>query len=471
MGSSLLKINKWLNDNKESMINDTLKLLKINSESYNREEVNNALLKTMEIAESLGFRTEIRAGGEIGVVFFGEGEETLGVLAHVDVVPIGDADAWTHSPYGEIYGDKIYGRGIVDNKGMVVSSLYAMAAVKALNIPVYKKVELIIGTREEISWDDLERYKREGHQLPDYGYTPDGEFPIINREKGNVELLLKFSDERCEDVPEILELKAGEAVNSVPDTAYVKIKGNFDYIEKKVLEYNVHNGEKLSVSKEDEGLYIVEAYGKAAHSSLPEQGDNALVTLCDFLRGINIKNKAANNLTKYVQDCFRDNCYGERLGLQNHKSDIEEMGRTTVAPTMAYSGDEYNLALSIRSVYGTSKEEIIMAFDKLGRDYSFTYSITDYLEPLYVSREHKFIRILEKSYEEITNTTADFILAGGTTYAKAMPNTVAFGPIFPGVQDNSHQKDEFILVEKFMDATKIYALVISKVLTNEDSLK
>lgn len=470
---NVLKIDEWLNNNKDSMISDTMELLKINSESYDREEVTKALDKALEIAKGLGFKTEKRAKGEVGVVFFGEGDETLGILAHVDVVPIGDEKAWTHSPYGEVFEEKIYGRGIVDNKGMVISSLYAMAAVKALKLPVYKKVELIIGTREEITWDDLEEYKKEGHTLPDYGFTPDGEFPIINREKGNVELNLKFADEKCEGDFEVIEFKSGEAVNSIPDFAFVKIKGNFDLIEKKVLEYNSHADKKLSIAKEAEDVFLITAQGKASHSSLPELGDNALVTLCDFLRNINFNHKGIKSLIKFACDNFNNNYYGEKLGLPKHKNEIngEELGRTTIAPTMLYKDNEYNLFLSIRSVYGTKKDEIINFFNKLSSFYSYTYIVTDYLEPLYVPKEHKFIKILENSYEEVTHLKADFILAGGTTYAKAMPNTVAFGPIFPNDQDNSHQKDEFILINKFMEATKIYSLVISEVLVNEDSLR
>lgn len=427
---NLLKIDKWLNDNKESMIKDTMELLKINSESYKREEVAKALDKTLEIAERLGFRTEKRAKGEVGVVFFGEGTETLGILAHVDVVPVGDENEWIHSPYGEIFEDKIFGRGILDNKGMVISSLYAMAAVKSLKLPIYKKCELIIGTREEIVWEDIDEYKREGHTLPDYGFTPDGEFPIINREKGNVELNLKFINEKCEGDFEVLDFESGEATNSVPDFAWVKIKGSFQEIEDKVLKYNLHVSKKLSITKETENLSLIKAHGKAAHSSLPEQGDNALVTLCDFLREININSKGMKNLIKFVFDNFKDNYYGEKLGLPNHESRLngEELGRTTAVPSMAYKNNEYNLLLSIRSMYGTKKEEIINLFDKLGSIYSFKYHINECLEPLYVPRNHKFIRILEKSYEKVTDTKADFILAGGTTYAKAIPNTVAFGP-------------------------------------------
>jgi len=468
------KISNWLAENKGSMINDTMELLKINSESYNREEVQKALNKTMEIAENLGFKTEIRANGEVGVVFFGKGVETLGILAHIDVVPIGDIAAWTHSPFGEIFEDKIFGRGIIDNKGMVISSLYAMAAVKSLNMPIYKNVELIIGTREEISWDDLLIYEKENHSLPNYGFTPDGEFPIINREKGNCELCITFADESCDGEFELMDLKSGEAVNSIPDSAWAKIKGNFDILKNLVLEFNVTNqNEKLTITKISDDISIVSASGKAAHSSLPEHGDNALVTLCSFLSKLSINNKAVKNLSFFVHNFFNDNYYGDKLGLPKHEEFIngEEMGRTTVAPTIVYMEKEINLYLSIRCVFGTKKNEVINMFDKLRNQYTFNYIITDYLDPLYVPRDHKFIEILEKVYGTVTNTKAEFILAGGTTYAKAIPNTVAFGPIFPNDIDNAHQKDEFIVVDNFMKATEIYSLVVAEVLLNENSLK
>lgn len=468
------KINNWLAENKESMINDTMELLKINSESYNREEVQKALTKTMEIAESLGFKTEIRANGEVGVVLFGKGVETLGILAHIDVVPIGDIAAWTRSPFGEIFEDKIFGRGIIDNKGMVISSLYAMAAVKSLNMPIYKNVELIIGTREEISWDDLLIYEKENHPLPNYGFTPDGEFPIINREKGNCELCITFADESCDGEFELMDLKSGEAVNSIPDRAWAKIKGNFDILKNLVLEFNGTNkNEKLAITKKSDDISIVSASGKAAHSSLPEHGDNALVTLCSFLSTLCINNKAVKNLSSFVHNFFNDNYYGDKLGLPKHEEFIngEEMGRTTVAPTIVYKEKEISLYLSIRSVFATKKNEVINVFDKLRKQYNFNFVITDYLDPLYVPRDHKFIEILEQAYGTVTNTKAEFILAGGTTYAKAIPNTVAFGPVFPDDIDNAHQKDEFIVVDNFMKATEIYSLVVAEVLLNENSLK
>jgi succinyl-diaminopimelate desuccinylase len=450
-----------------------MEILKINSESYDRVEVTRALKEVMRIAQRMGFNTEVRANGEVGVVFYGEGEETLGILAHVDVVPFGEMESWTYSPYGERLDDKIYGRGIVDDKGMVIASLYAMAAVKLLNMPIYKKVELIVGTREEIVWDDIELYKKEGYKLPDYGFTPDGEFPIINREKGNCELVLDFKEKSSAGEFEIIDLKSGEAINSIPDKAYALIKGNIEIIKTKIVEYNdAHPADVLTAEDKENNLIMICAAGKAAHSSLPEQGDNALVTLCNFLLELNIGNTAVYKLFRFVNDNFHNNFFGELIGLPKHQEVIngETMGRTTVVPTMAYMDEVAHLCLSVRTVYGTSKDEVMNAFCKLSKNYGFSFKITDFLDPLYVPRNHKFIKILEEAYEMSTEKNADFILAGGTTYAKAMPNSVAFGPLFMGDIDKSHQKDEFIQVDQFLKATEIYALTVAKTLLSKDSL-
>lgn len=468
------EIKSWLNTNKESMISDTISTLQIDSESYNRSEVGRALRRVLEIAQKLGFKTELRANGEVGVVFFGEGDETLGILTHVDVVPAGDPALWSHSPYGELHEGKIYGRGIVDNKGMVISSLYAMAAVKALNMPIYKKTELIIGTREEITWDDLVLYKKEGHDIPDYGFTPDGEFPIINREKGNCEIHIVFRGIESSGDFKVLDLKSGEAVNSVPGKAKARIKGNIDVIKSKIAEYNKKvSREVFEFQQINPQEAVVTAKGKEVHSSLPEHGDNAMTSMCRLLSQLKLSNTAVDKFIKFIIDHFNNNYYGDSLGLPKHPEyhNGEEMGKTTAVPSMAFLDNDMHLYLSIRTVFGTEKQEIKDAFDKLGNDYDFSYSFSDYLDPLYVSKEHKFIEILSKVYEEITKEKAEFILAGGTTYAKALPNSVAFGPIFPGDCDVAHQIDENIEIDKLMKVTEIYAMVIAEVMLNIEALK
>ena len=77
------------------------------------------------------------------------------------------------------------------NKGPIISALYAMEAIRKLNIPVKKKIQLIIGTQEEVEWTDMYEYVKK-YSLPDYGFTPDGQFPICNKEKGYADIVFKF---------------------------------------------------------------------------------------------------------------------------------------------------------------------------------------------------------------------------------------------------------------------------------------
>jgi len=466
------EIKSWLEANKEQIISDIIEALKINSESNNRAEAKKSLKQVLDVAQKLGFRSELRAEDQVGVVFFGEGTETLGILTHADIVPVGDPKLWFYSPYGEFNEGKIYGRGAVDNKGMVISSLYAMAAVKALNMPVYKKLELIIGTREEIVWDDIYLYKEEGHPLPDYGFTPDGEFPITNREKGNCEIHMIFRGGDCPGEFEVPDIKSGEVINSVPGKAIARVRGNIEEIKAMVMEFNrtaPEAGLELEQICTEEAT--IAATGKTAHSSMPEQGINAMTFMCLFLSRLKVKNAALEEYVKFVADHFNDNYYGSSLGLPDHPEFLngEEMGKTTAVPTMVYVDDGIHLLMSIRTVYGTTREEIADAFDRLSSKYGFSYTFVDYLDPLYVSKEHKFIELLSRTYEEVTKEKAELILTGGTTYAKALPGSVAFGPVFPKDDDMCHQTDEYISVDKLMKATEIYALVIARVLLDKES--
>ncbi len=468
------QIKSWLEANKDAIVTDVAGALKIYSESYNRPEVEKSLKQLLGVAQKLGFRTEIRAKGEIGVVFFGEGDETLGILAHADVVPTGDPKLWKHSPFGEVSEGRIYGRGSVDNKGMVISSLYAMAAVKALNMPIHKKIELIIGSREEIVWGDFSQYKKEGHVLPDYGFTPDGEFPITNREKGNCEIRMVYKGKDCPGDYEILDIKSGIAKNAIPGNAEARIKGDIGKLGDMISEYNETVPEadiKIEQAASDEATVV--ATGKAAHSSMPELGNNALTMLCLFLSGLKVKDIASEQFIKFVSEHFNNDFYGSSLGLPQHPEFLngEEMGKTTVAPTMAYMDGGLNLVLSIRPVYGTKKKEVEDAFEKLSKEYGFSFIIPDYLDPLYVSKDHKFIELLSKVYESVTGEKAGLILAGGTTYAKALPNSVAFGPVFPGYDDVCHQVDEYVDIDELIKAIEIYSLVIAEALLSEESLK
>ncbi len=122
-------------------------------------EMARMLEAALSSCKALGFDTR-NVDGYVGEAWMGEGsdEDALAILAHVDVVPVGDG--WTREPFGgEVVGSAMYGRGTSDDKGPLAAALYAMYAVKEAGIPLKRKVKLIMGCDEESGWEDIEYYK------------------------------------------------------------------------------------------------------------------------------------------------------------------------------------------------------------------------------------------------------------------------------------------------------------------------
>ena len=154
-------------------------------------------------------------GGHID--FPGSGDKIMGILGHLDVVPAGDG--WQHEPYGgEIEEGRLYGRGTSDDKGPVIACLFAMKALKEAGYQPKATIRLILGLDEETHWKGMEYYfARE--RKPDWGFTPDADFPLINGEKGMLvfDLAKKFARTSGEGLV-LRSLSGGIAPNSVPDS-------------------------------------------------------------------------------------------------------------------------------------------------------------------------------------------------------------------------------------------------------------
>jgi succinyl-diaminopimelate desuccinylase len=185
------------------------------------ENVRRILDTALEDGRRFGFETR-DIDGYAGDISYGSGPQTLGILAHLDVVPLGDG--WKHDPLGgEIEDGRLYGRGTTDDKGPALCALYAMRAVKEAGIPMKHGVRLILGCDEETGMDDM-RYYASKIKMPDYGFSPDAEFPVINIEKGGVNLRLSAvtGGEEGAQIP-VYSLYAGERPNVVPAEARAEV--------------------------------------------------------------------------------------------------------------------------------------------------------------------------------------------------------------------------------------------------------
>lgn len=151
-----------------------------------------------------------------GHIEMGQGEELLGILCHVDVVPAGSG--WTYPPFkGEVVDGKLYGRGAIDDKGPTIASLLALKMVKDAGIKLNKRVRMIIGTDEESGFRCVDRYF-EKEEMPTIGFAPDADFPLINAEKGIATLEFTLINHMQAD-EQLISFHAGKRTNMVPDVA------------------------------------------------------------------------------------------------------------------------------------------------------------------------------------------------------------------------------------------------------------
>ena len=414
-------------------------------------------------ARKYGFPTR-DFDGYAGDISLGTGEQTMGMLCHLDVVPVGDD--WKHDPWGgEIEDGKLYGRGAIDDKGPALCALYAMRAVRDCGIPLKDGVRLILGCDEETGMQDM-RYYASREKMPDYGFSPDAEFPVINIEKGGLNLLLsKYVPENDESAIQILSLYAGVRPNVVPGIAKAVVKAKN---EKAFLEgvEKIAKARDFRLTAEKSGDEItLTAEGTSVHASMPQQGKNAAGMLLIALSDLNAGGAIAPAIHTLAEKVGVDYT-GEGLGI---RQEDELSGPLTCnLGILRYDGHYLSAELDIRYPLCANEKEMLgnaamavsesgMAVTRLGGH-----------GPLHVPAEHKVVRGLIEVYHDVTGLPGYAFAIGGGTYSRMMPNTVAFGLNFPGDVDVCHTPDEYIDIEKMMLGVKIFAHAIATLAGGEN---
>ena len=84
------------------------------------------------------------------------------------------------------------------------------------------------------------------------------------------------------------------------------------------------------------------------------------------------------------------------------------------------------------------------------------------------TRKKAFIRTKTapscKAFWRETGDLSAPLVIGGGTYAKAMENIIAFGPVFPGEESREHQADEYIALDNIERLRRIYAQAFQNLL-------
>lgn len=470
--STAAKLGAIVEQDRDGLIDATQQLVKIRSVREDPlpgapfgEGPAKALDKALEIAAGLGFSTK-NLDGYIGYAEYGQGDEYVAVLAHLDVVPEGDG--WKYPPYAaEISEGKIYGRGAIDDKGPAMSALYAMKAVRDANLSLSKRVRVIFGCSEETSGPDVEHYLK-SEKAPVSGFTPDAYFPAIYAEKG----LLSFDmsknlseDQSAKQQPSgirIVSILSGTAYNIVPDKAVAEVLAtDTDKIIAECRTFAGETGYNLTAEAAAEkgdmpGRVLITSIGKAAHGSIPYKGKNAAMQLIAFLATLDSGDSDMSEAIKFLNSSIGMETDGKSFGLA--MEDRPSGNLTFCVGKLNATAERIVLGLNIRYPVTFTYRDVMDRFNQTVKGTGFApENWQQNQSPLYYPMDSPLISILTKVYAENTGKNDSAIAIGGGTYAKEMPNIVASGPMMPDQEEVEHQANEYIAIDQLVSITKIYA--------------
>ena len=408
-------------------------------------EVRRALDTAMADVKSLGLEPR-DVDGYCMDAEIGEGDETVAVLAHLDVVPEGDG--WDYDPYGaEIVDGMMIGRGTSDDKGPGVAALFAMKAILDAGIPMKRKCRLILGCDEEYGMQDLEYYEKK-IGLPDMGFSPDANFPLINTEKGitGMEVRAKIEDER------LISIACGTRSNVVPGTAVAIVRGD---CREAAAEAFVVEDEDCGIETELVGGDTkITVTGVPAHASTPHLGKNAGKMLLAVLEGMGIGGAPVALL---VEACGEGDA-GVNLGISGCDAVSGpltiNLGLLSVKDgVMSVTFDcRYPVFFNAHAIHATVGKRLAPAgFEMIPGRIS---------EPHHVPEKSELVVKLMDVYNTITGSEAKPFAIGGGTYARHLKEGVAYGMLFPGDPELEHQANEAIKLESLVKAARIYAYAI-----------
>lgn len=386
-----------------------------------------ALKYMLDLCQSLGFQVK-NCDDQIGWAEIGQGDEMVGVLCHLDVVPAGEG--WDYPPFAlTVEGDRAYGRGVIDDKGPAMCCVYAMKDILDSGAALNRRIRIIFGLSEEKgAWPDM-AYYREHEELPVFGITPDAEFPAIYGEKGILTMTLRMP---LKDSG-LLSAAGGNAANVVAPWCEVTYAGAG-------------------------GPVTVRTEGKPAHASLPQDGVNAISAMMEKLAAVPELNSP---FVDFYQAHIGWDYHGGRMGcgLEDDKS-----GKLTLnAGVLAVEGEDLVLTVNVRNPVTYTREDVLGPMTAAAGAYGLSVALMEENRPIYMDKNGPVITALVGVYREATgDAVTQPAVIGGGTYARAMDNIVAFGPMLPGREATEHMNNEYALTEDLFLCRRIYRRALEK---------
>ena len=332
-----------------------------------------ALEEVLKIATELGFHTK-NIDDKIGYAEYGENradDAYYGVFGHVDVMPLGEG--WNSPPLSlTLREGKLFGRGTLDNKGPILSNLYALYVLKENGVTFDRPVRIVFGTNEETGFGCVKHYLTK-EIPPTFGWTPDCKWPVVYGERGRLKVRVSLPESMVADL--------------------------YDFANCKLLHTN-HRGEELGIAYQDEDFGMMQ------------------------LRG-------------------------ETFGIEKNQHYVEW---TMCYPASCTKSDLLN------QITAQLPEKA-------------TLEVISHWAPVLYDKSSKYVQALQQVYTDVTKSDSIPVTTTGGTYAKIIPNIIAYGPSFPGQRDIAHLPNEWIGVKDLETDTIIYGLALLALSNMKEGMK
>ena len=391
-----------------------------------------ALEYTNALYKENGFECELDAEGGYLLSCFGEGEKSLGIFAHSDVVPAGEGWTLTQPFEPKEVDGFIVGRGATDDKSATVLSLYCAKIIKELKLPFSSRLICFTGSNEESGMEDIRAYVKK-HTAPDFSLVCDTAFPIYRGNKG----ILRFVATQTQPMKEVTDFYGGSAFNVVLGEA------------------------KATVHKK-----IFTEKGISRHAALPESSLNAAYLLSKKLSEQDEICEEDRDAMLFISS-VTEKYYGEIYGIENTDKDF---GRLTVTSGIVNMKDgRVSLSFDMRYDVSVNIEEAKSNITAFFNDNGWSVEYVHEAAPFIIDEHNPYIKSCLKVYREFSGDreAVTYVNAGGT-YARYLPCAAEIGTSFGGGRPDAlpsghgsvHQPDECISIDGFLNAIELTTLML-----------
>lgn len=418
------------------------------------KEVFRALMFMLDTAAHMDLEC-MNLFGHMGYAEYGAGQEEIAILTHLDVVEAGEG--WTQKPFEPVIkDDRIFGRGTIDNKGAAVAALYALHLLQENCVTLNKRVRVYFGCDEETSWQDIDFFKA-NYKEPDYCIVPDASFPVINREKGVMQMDLHRAYTPRDHGVAIQWIEAGSRANIVPNKAVCKLKGRKDTLAAFAELFSEGSPAPMETEMCEDGI-ILSVHGKAAHGSAPQEGINAAAYLIAFLNTLPLADGELEKTVYSLSKLIGLEWDGKLLGVKREDNETGALS-LNLGAINAKDGN-IHVKLDFRLPISTDPdgffEEVKQKFEAEGLKAEKVHVLKGHLVP----EDSKLVETLKEVYREFKGKEAECLLSAGATYARAFENAVAFGPVEAEDSASEHGPDENVAISDILMLTEMLASAV-----------